>query len=89
MLHVTFLTLQMRQALERWSRLSRGSRRFIPRRQDSSRDNLGFHHTSKKTNKLDPLLGIFDLEHKIKALPAAHCDPNDSAKLFVIEKCVA
>jgi hypothetical protein len=33
MLHVTFLTLQMRQALERWSRLSRGSRRFIPRRQ--------------------------------------------------------
>ena len=47
------------------------------------------HLTLKKTNKLDPLLGIFDLEHKIKALPAAHCDPNDSATLFVIEKCVA
>ena len=43
----------------------------------------------QKTNKLDPLLGIFDLEHKINALPATHCDPNDSATLFVIEKCVA
>ncbi len=26
----------------------------------------------QKTTKLDPLLGIFDLEHKLKALPAAH-----------------
>jgi hypothetical protein len=30
------------------------------------------HVTSKKNPKLDPLLGVYDLENKIKALPASY-----------------